>query len=52
MTPAVQITLIVCVTIVLIIFGLAGIQLLEKLNDKANKKPDEEKEWPNDLPPV
>lgn len=42
MTPAVQITLIVCVTIALIIFSLIGIQLLEKLNDK--KKKEEESE--------
>lgn len=44
MSDPVQITLIVCSTIVLIIFGLAGIQLLEKRNDK--KK---EEEWPDDL---
>lgn len=38
MTPSVQITLIVCVTIVLIIFGLAAIQMLEKLGDKKHKQ--------------
>ena len=52
MTPPVQITLIVCVTILLIIFGLATIQMLEKLSDKKHNKSDEEKEWPNDLPPM
>lgn len=38
MTPAVQITLIVCITILLIIFGLIGIQLLEKQNDKKKEE--------------
>lgn len=40
MTPPVQITLIVCITIVLVLFGLATIQMLEKRNDK--KKSDED----------
>lgn len=41
MTPPVQITLIVCVTITLIIFGLATIQMIEKLGDKKHNKPNE-----------
>jgi hypothetical protein len=46
MTPPVQITLIVCVTLVLIIFGLATIQMLEKRNDKKSDEAEPEDDFP------
>jgi uncharacterized protein YsxB (DUF464 family) len=46
MSDPVQITAIVCATIVLIIFGLAAIQMIEKLGDKKHKQDETEDDFP------